>query len=275
MGMRENFGQAIDFVGAIVASGNPKLFLDGGPTYTEFILETDLTVSEIPKFMVEVDGDKRIELTGQQMLDREIYEGRTATALYFRFSFADPLARTFGGSQLTGLVTQPGQRVLVSVELSAGVTGSEYLRLYTETTPNRQEQFRLYVLPEAVPVSQTGENTFDGFRRGAVPGQNFIRRIHNYGAITKFSLEQDRRTIYGKRELSIAANNARLVANGKTLITSSTCYTVDPIVKGNIEKDMLDTFSVESLRATYTTSSGADIIALTEYVQDMAAGATK
>ena len=267
MGMRLNFGQSLDLIGTMTNGGTLKAFLDGGPTYDEFTIATNLAAAEFT-LVVEVDGDRRVEITGQQMLDREAYDGRTATSGYFVFSFADALARTIQGEALTGLTTMPGQRILVSLELAdSGIAGTETVTLYAETSEARAEQFRLYCLPEAVPVSQTGENTFDGFRQGTRPEQNFIRRIFNYGNITKLSVEQDRRYIFGKRELAAAVNTARLKRNGKT--EPSSCYVLDPILKGNVNKDLLDTFSREMLRFTYTTGDSNDITALTEYVQDV------
>lgn len=266
---RLNFAQALDFEGSVAANGNPRIYLDGGPTFEELTLETNLAVGEF-SLIVEVDGDKRVEITAQQMLDREAYEGRTATAGFFVFSFSDALARTIQGEGFTGLVTKPGQRVLISVEIGASVAaGSPSLVLHAESSPNRAEEFRLYVLPENVPVSTTGENQFAGFRRGNKPNTHFIRRSFAYGAITNFSFEQDRRSIYGKREMAKAVNDARLLRNGKTVPTSSTCYVYDPVVKGNVIVDLQDTFSREALRATYTTSDANDITALTEYVHDI------
>ena len=266
---RLNFSQSLDFEGTVAANGNPRLYLDGGPTIEELTLETNLAADEFT-LVIEVDGDKRVEITAQQMLDREAYDGRAVTSGYFVLSLSDALARTIQGEGMTGLTTQPGQRVLISVEIGATVAaGSPSLVLHTETSPNRPEEFLLYILPEAVPVSKVGENEFSGFRRGNSPGKHFIRRSFGYGAITHLSIEQDRRSIYGKRELAKAVNDARLLRNGKTVPTSSTCYVYDPIVKGNVIADLQDTFSREALRATFTTSDSNDITALTEYVHDV------
>lgn len=269
MGMRRNFSKALDFVGAVAASGNPKVFLDGGPTYDELTFNTNLAAGEFT-VIVEVDGDKRVEITGQQMLDREAYDGRPVTSGKFVLSFVDAVARTIQGENLTGLVTQPGQRVLVSVVIAASVTpGTPTLTMDVVTSPNRAEEFRLYVLPELVPVTTTGDNQFSGFRRGTVPETHYMRRSFGYGPVTYLEVEQDRRQIYGKGKMIKAANDAYLKRNGKTVPTSSTCFVFDPVVTGNVITDMLDTFSVEALRFTYTTSATTNITALTEYVHDV------
>lgn len=268
MSLRENFQQALDLIGTMVNGGTLKAYLDGGPTLEEIVIETDLDAADFT-LVVEVDGDRRVQMTGTQLNAREAYEGRTATAGQFVFAFSDPMARLFQGDAMTALTTQPHQRVLVSLELAAaGVVGTETATIYTETTPNRPEEFRLYCLPEAIPVSQIGENQFDGFRRGSVPGQNKIRRIFNYGAITHVSVEQDRRSLYGKREMPKAVNDARLLRNGKTV--PAACYVLDFVAKGNVIVDLLDTFSREAFRFTFTTSDANDITAVTEYVQAVA-----
>uniref|UniRef100_A0A7S4T4U9 Viral coat protein P2 N-terminal domain-containing protein n=1 Tax=Ditylum brightwellii TaxID=49249 RepID=A0A7S4T4U9_9STRA len=161
MGMRQNFSQSLDLIGTMANGGTLKALLDGGATLDEITIVTDLAAAEFT-LVVEVEGDRRVEITGQQMLDREAYEGRAATSGQFVFTFADPIAKTLQGESLTGMVTQPGQRVLVALELAAsGIAGTETAVLYTETSENRVEEFRLYCLPELVPVSQTGENQFE------------------------------------------------------------------------------------------------------------------
>ena len=267
MGSRLNFGKSLDFEGTVGASGNPKVFLDGGPTIDEIVLETNLAAAEFT-LIVEIDGDERVKITGTEMLAREAYEGRTATSGTFVLSFSDAVARTLQGEMITGMTTQPGQRVLISVEIGSTVTPvTPTLTMYAETSGNRATEYLLYIRPESVPVTKTGENFFAGFRRGTRPGRHFIRRIFQYGAITHLEIEQDRRSVYGKRGLPKATNDARLKRNGKTVPTG--CYVYDPIVKGNVIMDMLDTFAVEALRFTYTTSDSNDIKALTEYVHDV------
>lgn len=269
MGSRLNFQQAPDFQGVINDGGTPKVFLDGGPTYETLTFATNIPAAEF-RVRVLVDGDLRVEITGQQMLDREAYDGKPATSGYFHLSFADAIAKTSQGEAMTGLVTQPGQRVLIEVPLVAAVTpASPTLVMYTETSSNRAEEFRLYVLPEDVPITKTGKNRFIGFRRGTRPGQNFIRRFFGYGPVTHLSSKQDRMSLYGDGELAKAVNDARLVSNGKTVPTSSTCFVYDPILKGNVALDLTDTFSIEALEFFFTTSATTNVLALTEYVQDM------
>lgn len=274
MPMRLNFARSLDFTGAIVAGGNPRIFLDGGPTYDELTLATNLAADEFT-LIIEVDGDTRVKLTGQQLLDREAYDGRTVTSGYFVFSFVDNISRMLQGEALTGLTTQPGQRITVSLEIAADAeTVSPTAVLYAETSPNRPTEYVLRVIPEQIPVTSTGENTFNGFRRAARPAFEVvpvvgIRRIFNYGPVSALAVDQDGRQIYGKRNLPKAVNDARLKRNGKTVPTSSTCFVFDPIVKGNVIQDLLDTYSNEYLRFTYTTTSDADITAITEYVENV------
>jgi hypothetical protein len=266
---RLNFSQSLDFEGAVAVNGNPRVFLDGGPTIEEIVIETNLAADEFT-LVVSVDGDDRVEMTGQQLLDREAYDGRAATSGQFVLAFADAIAKTLQGEGMTGLTTQPGQRVLVSIEIGASIAaGSPAATLHVESSPNRPEEFRLYILPEIVPVTKTGQNEFSGFRRGDMPNKHFMRRFFGYGAVTHFSFKQDRRSIYGDRELAKAVNDARLLRNGKTVPTSSTCYVYDPVLKGNVIADLQDTFYRETLRARFTTSDSNDITALTEYVHDV------
>lgn len=274
MASRLNFSKGLDFNGTLAAGAIMTLFIDGGPTYEEFAFESNMPAASL-LITISVNGDDRVKLTGQQMLDREAYDGRTATAGHFVFSFADNMARVLQGEGFTSLVTRPNDRVKITVEVDAGdATVDRTLQLYVETTGSRPEEFVLRVLPEQVPVTQTGENNFAGFRRASRPSigivpQLGIRRVFGYGAIAKLAAKQDGRNIFGERNLEKAANDARLKRNGKTVPTSSTCFVYDPICKGNVIQDLLDTFSREFLRFTFTTTTSADIVAVTEYVEDV------
>ena len=280
MASRLNFFQLPDLEGSIAANGRPRVFLDGGPTYDEIVVETDLTASEIQALVLEVNGEERVRISGQQMLDREAYDGRSATSGQFVLSLADAMARTSLGDGYTGLVTQPTDRVLLTLELSSGVAGTETVTLHGLTSPNRREEFKLFILPEAVPISKTGDNDFIGFRRGRSPwtgplsntpspGALAIRRFFAYGAVSHLRIEQDDRYPFGKNKSSKTVIDALLKRNGKTVPTSSTCVVYDPIHRGNGALDVFDTFSMKSLRATFTTTDSNDITALTEYVEDV------
>ncbi len=167
MGSRLNFAKSLDFEGSIAANGNPKIFIDGGPTIDELTLVTNLEADEFT-LIVEVNGDQRIKMTGQEMLDREAYDGRAATSGQFVLTFSDPLAMTFQGNIMTALTTKPSDRVVISLEIASSVTPvTPTAELYLETSAFRPEEFRLYVLPELVPVTKIGENPFAGFRRGS------------------------------------------------------------------------------------------------------------
>ncbi|PCJ22528.1 MAG: hypothetical protein COA96_14155 [SAR86 cluster bacterium] len=266
--MRLNFSEGLNFKGSIVPSAKPKINIDGGPTLDELTIVTTLAADEFT-LLIDIGTDRRVEITGQELLDREAYEGRAATAGQFVLSFVDALARTLQGEMLTGLVTRPDDRVILTLEVEAGVVGTKVATLYMETSPNRPEEFRLYILPESVQVTKIGKNPFAGFRQGTRPEQNYIRRVFAYGAITHASVKQDRKTTFGEGELPKAVNDARLLRNGKTVPTSSTCFVLDPVVRGNSIYDLWDTYNVEAMRVTFTTSDTNDIRALTEYVQDM------
>lgn len=267
MPSRLNFQVAPDFQGTVGSGGNPKVFLDGGPTIETMQFDTNVAAAEFT-VKVSINGDRRVEILGTELLAREAYDGKPATTGQYFLSFADAIAKTSQGEALTGLVTQPSDRVLVEVIFAATVTEeSPTLALYLETSPNRIEQFRLYILPEDVPVTKTGKNRFPSFRRGDYPGQNFLRRFFGYGTTTHLSARQDRTSLFGDGEMPKAVNDARLKANGKTV--PSGCFVYDPILKGNVINDMTDTFSVESFDFFFTTSSTANVRALTEYVQDV------
>ena len=268
MGSRLNFDRGLDFTGAVAANGNPRIHLDGGVTFEELVLETNLAADEFT-LVVEVDGELRVRMTGQQLLDREAYDSRAATSGQFVLALADATAKTMVGEGVTGLTTQVGQRVMVSLEIGGTVAaGSPAAVLYTETSSNRPEEFKLFILNEVIKITQVGENEYDGFRKSLKPASLMVRRAFMYGAITKFRLEQDNRAVFGKRNMPIAINTARLLRNGKTAPTA--CYVYDPIVKGNVIADWLDLWTSQvPTRATITTSNTTDVNALVEYVEDV------
>ena len=267
MGSRLNFAQSLDFEGSVAANGNPKVFLDGGPTIDELVLETNLAADEFT-FLVEVNNDLRVKMTGTEMLAREAYDGRSATSGQFVFAFSNSLASTLQGEMMTGLCTKPTDRVVVSLEIASSVTpGSPTAVLYAETSAYRPEEFRLYCIPETVPITKTGENFFSGMRRGQYPAKHFVGRVFAYGAVSKLEIDQDRKAVFGKRGLAKAVNDARLKRNGKTV--PADCYVYDPTVKGRVTRDMLDTFSIEYLRFNFTTTDSNDIRALVDYVHDV------
>lgn len=274
--MRLNLYQLPDLEGSIANNGRPHVFIDGGPTYDEIIIETDLVAADILAFVVEVNGDERVRMSGVELQDVLAYDGRAATSGQFVFSFVDAMARQLPGEAMTGLCTKPTDRVKLTLELnSADIAGTETVTLYALTSPTRPEEFRLYSIPESIPITKTGDNDFTGFERGKVPwnngmGAKAIRRVFGYGAITHMRIEQDDRFPYGKNKLKKAVNDAWLKRNGKTVPTSSTCFVFDPVVLGNAIADLFDTFSTKGLRFTFTTSNSTDLTALTQYVERIA-----
>ncbi len=268
-GSRLNFYKAPDFVGTVANGNTLQVYLPGGPTYEEMrLVMTGGETADIAFFRVGVEGEERVKMTGQQMLDRAAYDGKTATSGHYIVSFADHMARRNDNEAASGLVTQPDQRVLVEVDLnSTGLAGTETFTLYVETSPNRVEEVKLFILPENVPVTKTGDNDFLGFKRGKVPSHIRMRRAFCYGNITHLQIEQDGRYPFGKKQLPIAVNDALLKSRGKTPPTSSTCYTFDPIRNGNVLVDLFDLFSVQETRFTFTTGDSNDITALTEYLE--------
>jgi hypothetical protein len=268
MSSRLNFSKTLDFVGDVAANGNPRVHIDGGVTIEEMTLSTNLAPSEFT-FIVEVDGDLRIKMTGQELIDREDYPGRTATAGQYVLSFADPMAKSLIGEAATSLTTQVNQRVMVSLEIGESVAaGSPSANLYLETTENRPEEFRLYIVPEVMKVTQVGENDYDGFRKAKRIDQLKMRRAFLYGAVSKLRIEQDDRAVFGKRNLEKNINDARLKRNGLT--PPANCYVFDPLVKGNAVADLFDMWVNEvPTRATLTTTNTTDVKALVEYFDDV------
>jgi len=270
MGSRINFSKSLDFVGDVAASGNPRVHVDGGVTIEELVIYTNLAADEFT-LVIELDGDQRVKMTGQEMLDREVYDGRPATAGQFVLAMSDATAKSLVGEAATGMTTQVGQRVMISLEISETVAeATPYANLYLENTANRPEELRLYILPEVVKITQAGENDYDGYRKAKRPQQMHIRRIFNYGAVSKLRIEQDDRPVFGKRNLEKVVNDARLLRNGKTV--PANCYVYDPILKGNVVMDWLDMYAPNvPTRTTLTTTNTTDVKALVEYVEDVRA----
>lgn len=273
--MRTNYDQMPDFEGAIAASGNPYVWLEPGPTYDGFALETDLATAEIEALVIEKNNEERVRISGQQMLDREAYDGFSATSGFFFFRFTDDIARTIQGEAMTGLVTNPGDRVKLSLELSSGVAGTETATLYALMSPNRPvEEFAHFVVPEEIQVTKSGGNgnTFTAFKRGEVPwgtgkGAIAMRRAFCYGNITTLQIGQDDAFPFGKSKLTKTVLDAELARLGKTVPTSSTCVVFDPVARGNSVADLFDTYSRKSLKFNFVTGDTNDITALTEYVE--------
>ena len=267
-GSHLNFGRGLDFTGAVEAGGNPRVHVDGGATIESLLIHTNLAPADF-ELIVEVDGEERVKLNGQQMLDREHYDGYATAANEYVFTFSDPMAKLQSNELATGLVTQVGQRMVVSLEIADNVTPNEpFADLYLETSPNKAEVVRLYVLPEVVPITQVGENQYDGFRKGKAQGELAIRRAFLYGSIANFKLEQNDRAVFGKRMLSAQINNNRLARYGKT--APNNCVVYDPIVRGNVLSDVLDLFTQSApTRATLTTTNSSDVKAIVEYVKDL------
>lgn len=267
--MRQNFEQGPDFKGTINDGGRPRLQLDAGPTYERFMLKTNVAADEFT-FFIEVEGDRRVELTGTELEDMAEYDGRTSTAGYFFLDMTDNLAKLAQGELMSGLTTQVGDRVIVGVDLAASVTeASPTLELFYKASGNRPNEFELYILPEHVPITKTGKNPFRGFQEGDFPEHIAIRRFFAYGAITHLSIKRDDRHLFGEGDLAIADNNADLLHDFKVVPTSSTCYVCDPIINGNVILDVLDTFNRKHLEANFTTSNDSDLRVITHYIKDV------
>ncbi len=278
MGARLNPAQLPDFEGTIANGNKLRVFLETGPTFDEFEFEWDGAAADIEYFRIEYDGEERVRISGQQMLDREAYDGRPSTTNVYRLAMADPVARSILGEQAGGLVTEAGKRLLCEIQLAGtGIAGTETLSWHAVQSQARAEEFRLFIIPENVQITKTGDNDFKGFRRGTAPwvpnqvnpGAIAIRRSIMYGNITGLRVEQDGRFPFGKDTRSKTIQDAMLKADGKTIPSSS--YVWDPIHRGNSVADMFDTFSVKGLTARITTGDSNDVTALTEYLEDVRA----
>lgn len=262
---RINFQRAGDFDAPIAINSRPKVKLDGGPTYDEMVLETNLAADEF-SFLVEVGTDQRVLIPGTRMNEREAYDGKPATSGQFVFSFVDMVARTFQAEALSGLVTQPGQRVNVTLVIGGSIAAvTPTAQLYTVMSRNRSEEVRLYCLPESISISKVGDNEFEDFRHSENNGEWKLRRFFAYGTATHLDMRLDDRSVYGDGGLSKTLIDAQLARLGKTV--PSGCLVYDPIVRGNSMLDLQDTFSGKHFKARFTNSDTTDIVAQTEYLQ--------
>lgn len=268
--MRTNFRQMDDHEGSVASNGQLKFKLEAGPTYDVLALSTaNVDTPADHAFVVEVDGDERVRMSLQELLDREAYEGNAATSGFFFFSFVDLMARTIEGENIGGMVTKPGSRVYVTIELGT-VDADETFTLYAQTSDARQEEIILRCIQEQIPITKAGLNPFTGFDEGRAPGHITIRKMFLYSSqITKVSLERDDRFLYGKRELPIAANSALVKRAGKTV--PSNCFVLDPVRQGNVISDPVDTFNQKEFRLNITTSGTTDVTGVVEYVEDLRA----
>lgn len=269
-----NVRKDLNFEGSFTGDGAPYVDFDGGRTIEEITIApptsgTALVAADFT-LTVEVDEDKRVDISGAKLLQREEYEGKPATTGYFTFSFADVMASASDAMSMTALVTKASNRVKITLNLASSITGTGARLIVVTSAPREAEVFRLYCLREQVKVTTTGENEFSGFRKGLGEGQIFMRRSHIYGNVTHLEMQQGSTSPFGKNGLPLADNNALLKRLGKT--TLSSCYTFDPVAWGHVGRDLFDTFFAQNpkLRALITTGDSNDCTAQTEYVYNMA-----
>ena len=215
---------------------NVRLPSANGLRYDEIHLESNVAPADIERVTVTVNADVLVDITGTELRMREAYFGNVAVTNMYTLSFREPMARTMGGTDLTSLVTQNGDNIVVEVDLASSVTNPT-LKAYAITSASPVgRQVVMRIRKQSFTPSATGEQEYTTMNRG--PN---IKRVHIGGAagdLDKVTIERNQAVIY---ELTRARNEYLLGRDG--LVPQSGYFHVDPISSGFALDDMLPTLA--------------------------------
>ncbi|MAX55391.1 MAG: hypothetical protein CL537_07755 [Alcanivoracaceae bacterium] len=247
------------------------LNLDVGSTYKEIFLRTNLDNDQLPRITLTLNGDAIVDVTGEQLRMLEAYKhaakGYTAPNGFFKIPLADLTNKSQEGQDLSGLVTLPGDNLVLEVRTAAAtagqVSGSLVPTMQADAVmgiaqPKRVLVPRLY--SELIPVGATGKNKYRNYPRGPR-----IRRLHLNGPVTDLEILRDDVVRF---ESDKALQDDLLKREGLT--PQSGYYHFDPLMYHFGISDLLQTAAAKNFEINPTVSSAGDFEVLFETLESLA-----
>lgn len=247
------------------------LNMDVGPTYKEIHLRTNLDNDQLTRITLTLNGDAIVDVTGEELRMLEGYKysakGFTASDGFFVIPLADFTNKSQEGQDLSGLVTLPGDNLVLEIRTAAAtasqISGSLVPTMQADAVmgvaqPKRLLLPRLY--SELIPVGSTGKNKYRNFPRGPR-----IRRLHLNGPVTDLEILRDD-VIRFERDKEL---QDELLAR-EELSPQSGWYHFDPLMYHFGISDMMQTAAAKNFEINPTVSSAGDFSVLFETLESVA-----
>ncbi len=232
------------------------LNMDVGVTYKEIYLRTNLDNDQLPRITLSLNGDAIVDVTGDQLRMLEAYKhaakGYTAANGFFKIPLADFTNKSQEGQDLSGLVTLPGDNLVLEVRTAAAtagqVSGSLVPTMRADAVMGIAQGKRVLMprlYSELIPVGATGKNKYRNFPRGPR-----IRRLHLNGPVTDLEIMRDDVTRF---ESDKVLQDDLLEREGLT--PQSGYYHFDPLMYHFGVSDMMQTAAAKNFEINPTVSS--------------------
>lgn len=268
--MRDVYAPFDDFTGGGF-SGRKNTHISTGPFYKEMYVETNLNNDQLTQVALTIDGDPVIDVTGDHLRMLEAYKGNHQKDGVFVIPFSDFTGRTQDGQDLTGLVTNAGENIVLSIKVGAATQAQLDAGLIPEVKAyGRMGETRLdkdgnvlkrelisRMYSDIIEAGSTGKINYSTFQRGPR-----LRRAHMYNAnITDLEVRRDRMPLI---ELTKDQNDFLLKRNGRT--PQDGIFHLDPIQTGFNMTDILKTEG-DSFVISPTLSQAGDFSVLFETIE--------
>lgn len=247
------------------------LNMDVGPTYKEIFLRTNLDNDQLTRITLTLNGDAIVDVDGEQLRMLEAYKhaakGYTAPDGHFKIPLADFTNKSQEGQDLSGLVTLPGDNLVLEIRTAAAtaqqVTDSLVPTMQADAVMGISQGRRVLVprlYAELIPVGATGKNKYRNFPRGPR-----IRRLHLNGPVTQLEIVRDDLTRFDSdKELQ----DDLLKREGLTPQTDY--FHFDPLMYHFGISDMMQTAAAKNFEINPTVSSAGDFEVLFETLESVA-----
>ncbi|MGB1906708.1 MAG: major capsid protein P2 [Spongiibacter sp.] len=248
------------------------LNMDVGPTYKEIHLRSNLDNDQLTRITLTLNGDAIVDVTGEELRMLETYKkanivGWTVPDGLFTIPLADFTNKSQEGQDLSGLVTVPGDNLVLEIRTGAAtaqqVTDSLVPTMQADAIMGVAQTKRV-LLPrmysELIPVGATGKNKYRNFPRGPR-----IRRLHLNGPVTDLELIRDDIIRFERDKV---LQDYLLEREG--LAPQVGWYHFDPLMYHFGISDMLQTAAAKNFEINPTVSSAGDFSVLFETLESVA-----
>lgn len=249
----------LDSFSSVAANETANVALPVGPTYESIHLQlggTSFDKSHVDRVTLNLNGDDIVDVTGADLSAMFRYE-HTEDAAFLSIPLSDFEAKADAGQALTGLVTMPGDTLVLNVQIGAATAPTLKGWAYTSAARPMRE-----VIPRLKKISwtpgATGEQDFTTFPRGPRVKRLFIGG--GTAVIDDLKIFRDDIKIYDRPS---TVNSFELQKVFKKNAISG-YHVVDPVADGFMLKNMMITQSQSFVvKANVTTAGSLPILAWT------------
>ncbi|ASA54425.1 major capsid protein P2 [Vibrio gazogenes] len=233
-----------------------SLTIPTGPVYEEIFLETNLSPEQIKRVSITLNADEIIVLDGRLMKALEAYKGMPSIDGFYHIPLADITAKTKNGMRYTALVTEPGDNIVLEIEIAPDNSGSApAIQLKGHATVSPQQAARI-VVPQIKKHTMQATSTENEFLDLTSSPLLLVRRMHFLSeTVNSLEIHRDYIKVY---DTTRAVETMRAKRNKK--YWQSGMYHFDPIMRGYFIDELFQTAHTNELKFTVKTDEAVGSI---------------